>query len=143
MFKVKNEAHYTLRYKSRVVSEGYMQIPGIDYNEKFSPVAQASSVRVILAMALYLYWECELVDIDPAFLEGRLKTKAYFKLPPGLVELGFMSKKEYDETCIELQGGMYGNVDAALLYFIRFKEYAKSKDRLNLTQSKTDPCLFF
>ena len=54
-----------------------------------------------------------------------------------------MSQKEYDETCIELQGGMYSNMDAALLYFIRFKEYAKSKEGLNLTQSKTDPCLFF
>ena len=54
-----------------------------------------------------------------------------------------MSKKGYDDLCIELQGGMYGNVDAALLYFIRFKEYAKSEEGLNLTQSKTDPCIFF
>ena len=75
VFKVKNEADYALRYKSRVVSSGYMQIPGIDYNEKFSPVAQASSVRVVLAMVLYFYWECELVDIEAAFLEGRLKQK--------------------------------------------------------------------
>ena len=92
-FQDKNESDYTLRYKTRVVSKGYMQIPGIDYTEKFSPVAQASSVRMLLAVVLYLYWNCELVDIKAAFLEGKLKTKAYIELPPGLVELGFMTQE--------------------------------------------------
>ena len=120
-----------------------MQVPGIDYNEKNSPVAQASSVRMILAMVLWLYWECELVDIEAAFLEGRLKTKAYIALPPRLVELGFMTEEEYKTTRIELQGGMYGNVDATLLYFIRFTEFATNHDGLGLTKSKSDSCLFF
>ena len=61
VFKIKKESDYSLRYKSRVVSKGYMQIPGVDYTEKFSPVAQASSVRLVLAMVLYKYcdqnWE--------------------------------------------------------------------------------------
>ena len=38
---------------------------------------------------------------------------------------------------------MYGNVDAALSYFVCFIEYAVKKDRLNLIQSKVDPCLFY
>ena len=38
---------------------------------------------------------------------------------------------------------MYGNVDAALLYFIRFKEFAIKSNGLNLQQSKSDPCLFY
>ena len=54
-----------------------------------------------------------------------------------MVELGFMSQKEYDESCIELQGGMYGNVDAALLYFIRFTDFATDVNGLNLVQSKS------
>ena len=52
VFKIKKESDYSLRYKSRVVSKGYMQIPGVDYTEKFSPVAQPTSVRTMLAMAL-------------------------------------------------------------------------------------------
>ena len=143
VFKIKHEPDYSLRYKSRVVTKGYMQIPGIDYSEKFSPVAQATTVRVVLTFVLWYRWGCELVDIEAAFLEGRLLTPAYIELPPGMVELGFMTQEEFDNTCIELQGGMYGNVDAALLYFIRFTEFAISKEGLNLTQSKSDPCLFF
>ena len=143
VFKIKSEPDYSLRYKSRVVSKGYMQIPGVDYTEKFSPVAQASSVRMILALVLWFYWKCELVDVEAAFLEGKLKQPAYIALPPGLVELGFMSQEQYDKSCIELQGGMYGNVDAALLYFIRFTTFATAEDGLGLEQSKSDPCLFF
>ena len=143
VFKVKSEPDYSFRYKSRVVSKGYMQVAGIDYNEKFSPVAQPSTVRVILAMVLYYYWDCELVDIEAAFLEGRLTSPTYLNLPPGLVELGFMTKEQFENACIELQGGMYGNVDAALLYFKRFRDFATKMDGLNLQQSKSDPCLFY
>lgn len=98
---MKQEPNFSLRYKSRVVSKGFMQIPGMDYTEKFSPVVQSSSVKVILALVLYLYWECELVDIEAAFLEGRLKTKTYLQLPEGLVDLCFMTKEEFDKMCIE------------------------------------------
>ena len=143
VFKIKTESDYSLRYKSRIVSKGFMQIPGVDYLEKFSPVAQSSSVRIVLALVLYLYWKCELADIEAAFLEGKLKTKTYLQLTEGLVDLGFMTQEEFNSTCIELQGGMCGNVDAALLYFKRFKEYATSQDGLNIKQSKADPWLFY
>ena len=70
VFKIKHEPDYSLRYKSRIVSKGFMQVPGVDYREKFSPVAQSSSVKLVLALVLFLYWKCELVDIEAAFLEG-------------------------------------------------------------------------
>ena len=72
-----------------------------------------------------------------------MKKKTYIELPPGLVELGFMNKEEYESTYIKLQGGMYGNVEAALLYFIKFTEYATQSNGLNIQQSKCNPCLFF
>ena len=38
VFKLKNKTDYSLRYKSRVVNKGYMQIPGVDYSEKLKLV---------------------------------------------------------------------------------------------------------
>jgi len=60
-----------------------------------------------------------------------------------MVELGFMSEEDFNTSCIELKGGMYGNKDAALLYFVRFTEYAISEEGLNLCQSEADPCVFY
>ena len=54
-----------------------------------------------------------------------------------------MTTEEFNESCIELLGGMYGNVNSALMYFIRFKNFATSEEGLKLKQSKADPCLFF
>ena len=143
VFKIKHEPDFSLRYKSRVVSKGFMQIPGVDYTEKFSPVAQPTTVRIVLVMVLWYGWGCELVDIEAAFLEGKLTNSTYIDLPPGMIELGFMTEEEYRTSCIELNGGMYGNVDSALMYFVRFRDYATKKEGLDLRQSSADPCLFY
>ena len=59
-----------------------------------------------------------------------------------MVELGFMSQKYYDNYCAYLTGGIYRCVDAALIYFMRFCEYAVSTKGFGLTQIKIDLCLF-
>jgi len=40
-----------LRYKARLVAQGYSQIPGMDYFEMFVPVVHHDSFQAILAIA--------------------------------------------------------------------------------------------
>ena len=71
VFKTKSEWTGDFRLKSRIVTLGYMQVLGVDFTEKFSPVANDTSTRIIILLTLYyrhLGWECEVFDVEGHFL---------------------------------------------------------------------------
>ena len=144
VFKIKDEADGTLRYKTRIVTLGCMQIPGVDFTEKFSPVATDSSIRIVIALTLF-YWDSKGwrnmgLDVEAAFLEGKQVEPMYLKCPKVLAALGFMTYEQLEEYCIRLDGGMYGNVDAALRFFIEFVKVLK---KVGMKQCLADPCVFY
>ena len=65
------------RYKARLVTKGYTQVQGIDYEETFSPVARYESIRYLLAHAALLHWEIKAMDVKLAYLHGMLDEEIY------------------------------------------------------------------
>lgn len=111
------EQDSSIRRKSRIVSKGFQQIPGVDYSESFSPVANETSTCLALLLTLFNQdkgWECDVIDIEAAFLEGEIDTPSYLDWPDGIELLGFIAPEEKKTTCIKLVKSIYGNVDAAL-----------------------------
>ena len=72
-------------FKARLVAKGFTQTHGIDYNETFSPVAMAKSIRILLAIAAYYDYEIWQMDIKTAFLNGKLLEDVYMTQPEGFV----------------------------------------------------------
>ena len=146
VFKKKDEVDGTIRFKTRIVTLGYMQIPGVDYTEKFSPVACDTSIKIVLALILFYYdshgWRARSMDVEAAFLEGKMNQPMYLKIPDILVMLGFVTKEQQEKFCISLMQSMYGNVDAALRFFIIFVQCLQNKD-IGMTQSQADPCVMY
>lgn len=65
-----------------MVSKGYLQQPGVDYFETYSPVAKYTTVRVVLSPLGQL-------DINNSFLHGQLSKEIYMTHPPGFVNEKF------------------------------------------------------
>ena len=51
IFKNKSDEHGTVIInKSRLVTQGYTQVEGVDFDETFAPVARLESIRILLAI---------------------------------------------------------------------------------------------
>jgi hypothetical protein len=75
-------------YKARLVAKGYSQIPGIYFNDVFSPVVKHSSIRTLLSIVAMHDYELEQLDVKTAFLYGELEEVIYMDQPEGFVVLG-------------------------------------------------------
>jgi hypothetical protein len=64
------------RHKALLVSKGFSQVEGIDYNETFPPVAKMNSIHLVLALAASHKWEVHQIDVKSAFLHGDLQNKS-------------------------------------------------------------------
>ena len=53
VFNSREDTDVLIRLKSRNVIKGYMQVPGVDYTESFSPVSIDTSTSNIIVLALY------------------------------------------------------------------------------------------
>jgi hypothetical protein len=97
IFKCKDEQDGSIRRKTRIVTKGFMQIPGVDYTESFSPVATDASVRTVIGISLYyighekaLYdindkWVMEVFDVEAAFLNATMgEEKVYISTPEAM-----------------------------------------------------------
>ncbi|GJZ35815.1 retrovirus-related pol polyprotein from transposon TNT 1-94 [Tanacetum coccineum] len=85
------------RYKARLVTQGFTQRAGIDYNVVFLPVVRHTSIRVILSLTACEDYELEQLDVKTTFLRGNLKETIYMRQPPGFEE-GIGNKSEIEYT---------------------------------------------
>ena len=87
IFKNKSNEHGTIiRNKSRLVTQGYTQMEGIDFDETFVSVARLESIMILLAIAIHLNFKLYQMDVKSAFLNGMLQEEVYIEQPKGFID---------------------------------------------------------
>ncbi|GKF78392.1 putative retrotransposon ty1-copia subclass protein, partial [Tanacetum coccineum] len=80
LFKKKtdiDEAVHT--YKAHLVTKGFPQTSGIDYEETFSPVAYISAIRILIPIVAFYDYEIWQMDVKTAFFNGYLSKEVYME----------------------------------------------------------------
>ncbi|XP_070013870.1 uncharacterized protein [Nicotiana sylvestris] len=84
-----NESGQVVRKKARLVTQGYSQQEGIDYNKTFAPVARLELIRILLACAAHKGFKLFQMDVKSAFLNDYISEEVYEKHPLGYANISF------------------------------------------------------
>jgi hypothetical protein len=81
--KKRNKKGEVIRFKARLVAQGFSQRPGLDYGQTFAPVVRLDSLRILLALAAKKDWETRQMDVIGAYLWSETKEEVYMVQPCG------------------------------------------------------------
>ena len=122
------------RLKARLVLKGYTHIYGSNYYDTFSPVAQITSVRLLLSMAAMSSWPLYQLDIKNAFLHVDLIKEVYMGQPPGFVAQGDSS------LVCRLRRSLYGLKQSPQAWFDCFSSVVQ---KFGMTRSTSSHSVFY
>lgn len=116
-------------YKARLVARGYQQIEQIE--NLYSPVGKMQTLKILLSFCCTNGLCIEQMDVETAFLNGKLKSEIYVKEP-----IGYETGK--DKVC-KLKKALYGLRESPRVWYETFDCCV---NKLGFVKSKYDNCLY-
>ncbi|GKA67326.1 disease resistance CC-NBS-LRR class family protein [Tanacetum coccineum] len=140
VFAIKrNEKNEIVRYKARLVAQGFSQIPGVDYEETYSPVVDATTLRFLISLANVERLQMRLMDVVTAYLYGSLDSDIYMKIPEGMKMPEACKSKPREMLSIKLKRSLYGLKQSGRMWYNRLSEYLSKE---GYKSNQISPCVF-
>ena len=103
----RNEKNEIIRYKARLVAQGFSQRPGIDYEETYFPVMDAITFRFFISLVVTENLDMRLMDVVTAYLYGSLDNDIHIKIPEGYKMPEAYNSKSQNMYSIKLQRSFF------------------------------------
>jgi hypothetical protein len=120
-----------LRFKARLVAQGYSQRYLIDYSDTYSPVVDYVTIRCVLSIAISQNFVIKQSDYTTAYLNGKLEEVIYMKQPEGF-EIG-------DSVCL-LRKAIYGLKQAGRTWYNTIDPIIRKE---GFVRCVSDRCMYF
>ncbi|CAA0841273.1 cysteine-rich RLK (RECEPTOR-like protein kinase) 8 [Striga hermonthica] len=133
VYKTKLNPDVSIQKHKARVAKGYSQLPGIDYNETFAPVARLDTIRALIALVAQKKWRIYQLDVKSAFFNGYLEEEIYVEQPQGFVAEGQENK------VLKLKKALYGLKQAPRAWYSRIDYYFTSH---GFKRSEIEPTLY-
>ena len=86
VFRKKRSADGTvIRYKARLCAQGNHE-QGAEELDSYSPVARITSICILLTIAHRLHYVVYQMDVETAYLYGKLERPVYMRQPQGYID---------------------------------------------------------
>ncbi|CAA7266308.1 unnamed protein product [Cyclocybe aegerita] len=134
VFDKKHDEHgNVIKYKARIVAQGFSQKPGTDYSNDgtFAPVMRFETLRTGLGLAAINGWDLRQFDVKGAYLNGYLEEEIYMRQPPGFDD-------GTGRVCL-LKRSLYGLKQAGNVWN---KEFDRAMQDLGFNRLKSDSCCY-
>ena len=117
-------------FKARIVVRGFQQKEVLE--DIYSPVAKMQTLKILLSYCCQNGFFVEQMDVETAFLNGKVKSEVYVKQPIGY--------EDGSDKVFRLEKALYGLRESPRAWYECFDDYLTS---LNFKRSKNDYCLYY
>ncbi|GJT67457.1 putative ribonuclease H-like domain-containing protein [Tanacetum coccineum] len=129
----KDERGIVIRNKERLVTQGYTQEEGINYDEVFALVARIEAIRLFLAYASFKDFVVYQMDVKSVFLYGKIEEEVYVCQPPGFKD------PDFPDRVYKVEKALYGLHQAPRAWYETLSTYLLDN---GFQRGKIDKTLF-
>ena len=135
VYAIKPGPNNEKKYKARFVAKGYSQIPGLDYDETFSPTAKMSSIRILMQLAVEHKLIVHQMDVKTAYLNAPIDCELFVEQPEGFT----VESEDGQPLVCKLKKSLYGLKQSGRNWNNVLHSYLMSK---GFNQSQVDTCVY-